>query len=185
MAAIYDDPDAARVTSRQMPIFARNARSICHEIELPWSEAERLYLDGLLSFDPGRGGSLDEAHEAEMIFLGTLVAAGCAGTMLQTLLRGLRAPYAYDLRRMFFDWLELRWRVLPGDDDPEAAFFALLQRLDDRHEREALLRLRNWLDEALDLARERGRVLAHGGRPEADGWKMRTGRGAPRNPQRD
>lgn len=155
-----------------MPIFPRDCPAVCAEVRLPLREARRLYQDGLLSFDPTEEGPLDEAREAELTFLGSLVAAGCSRTMLRHLLAGLRAPYCYDLRRIYFEWRTRAWRLLPGEDDPEGAFFALLERLRDRRAMDALLDLRSWLDEALDLARDRTMFFSH----ENGG----TGRGRPR-----
>lgn len=155
------DAESARVESRQMPIFPRDGRAVCMELELATREARRLHDDGLLSFDPETGGALDESREAELIFLGSIVSAGCTRPVLRQLLAGLRKPYCYDVRRMFYAWSMQEWRLLPGEDDPEAAFFALLERLRERHAHEALLNLRGWLDEALDLARARTQMFAH------------------------
>jgi hypothetical protein len=155
------DAEHARVESRQLPIFPRDSRAVCAELDLAWREAHRLHEDGWLSFDPEAGGVLDESREAELIFVGSLVGAGLSRTLLRQLLGALRKPYCYDLRRLFYDWRAHEWRLLPGENDPEGAFFALLERLRERHEREALLNLRGWLDEALDLARDRSQMFSH------------------------
>jgi hypothetical protein len=159
--ADLSDAENARVESRQMPIFPRDGRAVCMELELASREAARLHEDGLLSFDPESSGPLDESREAELIFVGSMVSAGCTHPVLRQLLAGLRRPYCYDVRRMFYAWSTQEWRLLPGENDPEGAFFALLERLRERQAREALLNLRCWLDEALDLAHDRTQMFAH------------------------
>ncbi|RME68808.1 MAG: hypothetical protein D6781_10090 [Verrucomicrobia bacterium] len=148
----------ARVTSKQVPLFARDIAVLCEEIELPRREITRLFRDGFLSFDPAGVGELDESAEAEVRFLGGLVAAGCPRAMLRVLLRDLRKPYSYDLDRLYYDWKGGRWRLLPGEDDAQGSFFALLDRLEERGARHSLERIREWLNEALDME-ETGRLL--------------------------
>lgn len=155
------DAEHARLESRQLPIFPRDSRAVCAELELAWREARRLHEDGWLSFDPEAGGVLDESSEAELVFIGSLVGAGLSRPVLRQLLADLRKPYCYDVRRLFFDWRTHEWRLLPGEHDPEGAFFALLERLRERDAIDILLNLRGWLDEALDLARDRTQMFAH------------------------
>ena len=165
---MHDDPDKARVESRQLPIFARDARAICLEIELPAREAQRLHVEGFLTFDPATAGVLDESREAELRFLGALTTAGCTRHVLRVLLRTLNRPYCYDARRIFYDWIECRWRLLPGEDDPEGAFFSLVERLNERRERDALLAIREWIDEALDLSHTKKSLFSHEGETAED-----------------
>jgi len=153
--------DSARIENRQMPIFARDSVAVCAELNLPLRDAQRLHYDGLLSFDPEAVGPLDESREAELVFLGAMLTAGCSRAVMRHLLAGLHKPYCYDVRRLFYEWRAHEWRLLPGEDDPEGAFFALLDRLRERHAHEALLNLRAWLDEALELARDRTQIFAH------------------------
>jgi hypothetical protein len=43
--------------------------------------------------------------------------------MLRLLLASLPRPYAYDLKRLYFDWSARRWRLLPDPGlNPEATF---------------------------------------------------------------
>jgi len=157
------ETDHARIESRQLPIFPRDGRAVCADLKLALREARKLHDEGWLSYDPEEGDSLDESREAELTFLGSLIAAHCSRAALRHLLAGLRKPYCYDVRRVFFDWPAQQWRLLPGEDDPEGAFFAMLERLRDRRALEALVNLRGWLDEALDLERDRSMLFAHAG----------------------
>ena len=155
------DPELARIDVPQMSIVARDARALCDDLGMKWTEALRLHRDGFLSFDPTHAKSLDESQEAELAFLGSLVAAGCSRPLLRKLLRKLNRPYCYDIRRVFYDWASAKWQLLPGEDDPEGSFFSLLNRLDARNERQVLRDIRDWLEEALDLARERAGIFSH------------------------
>lgn len=161
MTPTHDDPNSARIEERQIPIFSRDAQTVCMELGMSMHDAERLHHDGLISFDPKASGSLDEMREAELTFLGSLIGAGCTRPVLRGLLRGLHKPYCYDISRIFYDWREGRWRMHAGEDDPIGAFFGLLERLHDREERETLLAIRGWLDEALDLVRDRKLLFSH------------------------
>lgn len=151
----------ARVETHRMPVVARDARAVCADIKLEWVEALRLYRDGLISFNPATAGLLDESQEAELTFVGSLVVVGGARLPLRVFLRDLHKPYCYDVRRVFFDWADKRWRLLPAEDDPESTLFAVLDRLELRSETEELLNLRDWLNDALDVAHERESLFTH------------------------
>ena len=153
--------EQARVESRQMPLFPRDSRAVSAELFLSWPEVRQLHSEGMLSFDPESCGALDESREAELVFLGAIVACGCSLAMLRQLLAGLRKPYCYDVAKLFFAWDTRQWQLLPGEDDPEAAFFSLLERLRERRSLEVLLSIRDWLDDALDLAHTRTQMFSH------------------------
>lgn len=144
-----------------MPLFPRDSRALSSDLQLTWGDVRRLHSSGLLSFDPETAGALDESREAELRFLGTMLVCGCSSALQRRLLAGLRKPYCYDVARVFFAWHTGQWQLLPGEDNPEAAFFALLERLRNRQSFDVLLGIRDWLDEALDLARARQNMFSH------------------------
>ncbi|PWU18933.1 MAG: hypothetical protein C5B50_07905 [Verrucomicrobia bacterium] len=50
--------------------------------------------------------------------------------MLAHLLSGLARPYAYDPQRLYFDWQQRSWRLVPTyQANPDAAFADWLDRL--------------------------------------------------------
>jgi hypothetical protein len=125
-----DNPQMARVPAAQELLFPSGARALCSELGLNWWAALKLHEDGWLSFSPEHTVQLDEAQEAELRFVGTLVMAGCDRDMLNLLLAGLSRPYAYDLKRLYYDWAASRWRLLPDPRaHPEAAFTDWLELL--------------------------------------------------------
>jgi hypothetical protein len=125
-----DNPQVARVAPSQQLLLPATSRAICDEIGLNFWAALKLYEDGWLSFSPESAARLDEAQEAELRFLGGLVLAGCDRNQLTVLLSGLPKPYAYDLKRLYFDWCARRWRALPDPRaHPEAAFTDWLETL--------------------------------------------------------
>jgi hypothetical protein len=125
-----DNPQMARVAAAQQLLFPSNPRAICDELGLNWWAALKLHQDGWLSFSPEHLARLDEAQETELRFVGTLVTAGCDQNMLRVLLAGLHKPYAYDLKRLFFDWHSRHWRLLPDPRSyPETAFTDWLELL--------------------------------------------------------
>jgi hypothetical protein len=125
-----DDLQAARVTPAQQLLFPANPRAVCEEMGLNWWAALKLHEDGFLSFAPELSPILDEAQEAEMRFVGSLVIAGCDRNMLSMLLAGLPKPFSYDLNRLYFDWGMRRWRLLPDPrTHPETHFTEWLESL--------------------------------------------------------
>lgn len=127
---IDDNPESARVETAQRLLFPANSRAVCEQMGLNWWAALKLHEDGWLSFSPAGTPRLDEAQEAELRFIGSLVTAGCDRGMLAILLDKLPKPYAYDASRLYYDWSTRRWRVLPDPHaHPEAVFTDWLETL--------------------------------------------------------
>jgi hypothetical protein len=118
------------VTAAQQLLFPANPRAVCEQLGLNWWAALKLHEDGWLSFAPTLTPRLDEAQEAELRFIGSLVITGCDRGMLAILLDRLSKPYAYDAGRIYYDWSERRWRLLPDPHaHPEAIFTDWLDHL--------------------------------------------------------
>ena len=125
-----DNPETVRVAASQQLLFPANPRAVCEQMGLNWWAALKLHDDGWLSFSPADVPRLDEAQEAELRFIGSLVIAGCDRGMLAILLDTLFKPYAYDATRLHYDWFTRRWRVLADPDaHPEAIFTDWLETL--------------------------------------------------------
>ena len=118
----FDELQMARVNAGQQLLFPANPRALCEQMGLNWWTAQKLHEDGWLSFYPAATPRLDEVQEAELRFVGSLVVAGCDDSMLPRLLGNLGKPYAYDLSRLYYDWFNRRWRLLPHPRSPEDAF---------------------------------------------------------------
>lgn len=131
MNATYDNsPEAARVAAAQQLLFPAKPRAVCEQMGLNWWAALKLHEDGWLSYSPADTPRLNEAQEAELRFVGSLVIAGCDHGMLAILLDGLPRPYAYDPGRLSYDWAARRWRLLPDPHaDPESIFTDWLEAL--------------------------------------------------------
>ena len=118
------------MAAEQQLLFPANPRVVCEQLGLNWWAALKLYEDGWLSYSPAHTPRLDEAQEAELRFIGSLVVAGCDRGMLAVLLSLLSKPYAYDAARLYFDWPARRWRLLPDPHaHPEAIFTDWLENL--------------------------------------------------------
>jgi hypothetical protein len=125
-----DNPELARVAAAQQLLFPANPRGLCEHMGLNWWAVLKLHEDGWLSFSPAGVLRLDEAQEAELRFVGSLVTGGCDREMLVILLNGLTKPYAYDATRLYYDWATRRWRLLPDPlSHPEAIFTDWLEKL--------------------------------------------------------
>jgi hypothetical protein len=146
----------ARVAAAQQLLFPSSPRSLCDELGLNWQAAMRLQEEGWLSFSLEDLWQLDEAQEAELRFVIALVLAGCDRSMLGVLLAGLRRPYAYDLKRLYFDWISRGWRLLPDPRaHPESAFADWIEMLIQLRDRGSLVGIGELAQDA--LARVEGR----------------------------
>ena len=132
------DVERTRVQLVQMRLFPTRPREVCRAIKLNWMAALYLRDAGWLSFDPESISELNEGQEAELIFLGSLVVAGCDNAMLEQMLHDLKKPYQYSLERIFYDWRKNQWSVLPSMTSLEPEEF-----------------LREWLDELVEQENEK------------------------------
>jgi len=145
-----DSPQLARIAPGQQLLFPPSPRSLCDEIGLHWQSAARLQEEGWLSFSIENTPQLDEAQEAELRFVGTLVLAACDRNMLRLLLAGLPRPYAYDPNRIFFDWRTRRWRMLPDPrSNPEATFTDWVETLRQNRDAASLVGIIELAQDAL------------------------------------
>ena len=151
-----DNPHLARVAAAQQMLFPASPREVCEELGLNWWAALKLHEEGWLSFSPEDTSRLDEAQEAELWFVGSLVAAGCGSAMLSTLLGPLLKPYSSDSRRLYFDWLARRWRMLPEPRlNPEAVFTDWLETLVHNSDASTLAGIGELAHDALSRVRAR------------------------------
>jgi hypothetical protein len=153
-----DSPHLARVSAAQQLLFPAGPRVVCDELGLNWWAVLKLHEDGWLSFSPENTPRLDEAQEAELRFVGSLVIAGCDSNMLGVLLKGLAKPYAYDIKRLYFDWTARRWRLLPDfHSDVEAAFTDWLEVLVQKGDVGSITGIGELAEDALLRVRVHGR----------------------------
>lgn len=108
-----DNPSGALVSKAQLLLFPASPRALCENIGLNWWAVLKLSDDGWLSFDPESTVLLDGAQEAELCFIGALINGGCDPNMLEHLLVGLSKPYCYQINKIYYDWSDHRWRLLP------------------------------------------------------------------------
>jgi len=153
-----DHPDHARLHQSQGLLFPQSARQLCETIDLNWSAAIQLYADGWLSFNPEFAEGLNETQEHELRFVGSLLMGGCDAGLMAILLTGLERPYSYNGRRIYYDWAERRWRLLPTsspDPDPENVFAGWLKRLKSAGDIVRLEEMKTELDHVLKSLRAR------------------------------
>jgi hypothetical protein len=157
-ARVSGDADVEAPTLFSMGDYSRPAVSpeaLCARIGLNWLSALELHALGWLSFDPKTTPRLSAAQEAEILFLGTLVAAGCDTSLLRHLLARLPKPYAYRMDRVFYDWSTHSWRLFEEAEDIEERFDGWLQEMIGWKEMGRLERLRDRLDGAIGYLRSR------------------------------
>jgi hypothetical protein len=157
LLALPERESSSGPSAEQQLLFPPTARSVCDEIGLNWWAALKLYEDGWIGFAPDGSAKLEEAHETELRFVGTLVVAGCDRDMLSTLLAGLPKPYAFPVNKLYFHWAARQWRILP---DPvtnlEAAFTEWLESLVQKGDISSLRGILELTQDALSRLRGNG-----------------------------
>lgn len=149
-AADEENLECERVAVGQKLLFPQSARAVCDEIGLNWWAALKLFDDGWLSFDPDSTRELDDADDAELRFVGSLVTAGCTPNLLRSLLGGLSKPYRFKSNRIYFDWAANRWRPLPEPSaPPQTVFNDWLESLVEDQDFVRLSELKEDIDQAL------------------------------------
>lgn len=134
----------------QARLFYPHPRKVCNEIRLNWLTALSLRDKGWLSFDPEAIIKLEEQDEAELRFVGSLVAWGFDESQLDMLLKDLRKPYRYRIERMYFDWLARKWWLLPCSPDLDT-IQDVIDTLQQEGEVDVLRSLYEQISEALDI----------------------------------
>jgi hypothetical protein len=165
------DIEKARVSltgkKRLIPFTPAQA---CEEMGLNWLTAKRLFVHGYLSFNPEMVEDLDESQEAELIFLGSLVLAGCNNEMLENMLENLPRPYNYTLGLIYYDWLYFhpRWRLLPNpQEEVENNFPKWLEELVENGEKEKLRGIEIAVSNAIEK-----RFIEISDKSHSDYWKL-------------
>jgi hypothetical protein len=140
-------PTLFPVSAYPAPLLS--TRDACKAAGLNWLAAQKLHETGWLSFDPAAVPELTPPQQAELRFLGALVAAGCDEGQLRQMLAGLRKPYAYRVDRICYDWEDRVWRLLPREGELKEKFERWLDELVEWCELDKLERLRDRIEEAI------------------------------------
>jgi hypothetical protein len=90
------------------------------------------YKSGYLSFDPAKKTEFTEIEFQEFRFIATLFKSGISLISIDKLLEKLQKPYAYDITKIYFNWIQREWQYLP--DKPEINIFETADELIDKKE---------------------------------------------------
>ena len=148
---VHDDP-ARRATLFPMTDVSTGPVSptvLCERIGLNWQAAVWLHEKGWLSFNPQTITELSPSQNAELRFLGTLVAAGCGEPMLTVMLRDLTKPYAYRIDRMYFAWEDRTWNVLPDEAENRRRVERWIDELEESASLDSLESIRAQVEKAI------------------------------------
>ncbi|MBT3293854.1 MAG: hypothetical protein HN919_18915 [Verrucomicrobia bacterium] len=151
-ARVHREPEGKRPTLFPMVPYATGPLSpaiLCEHIHLNWQAAVWLHEKGWLSFDPQGVDELAPAEEAELRFVGTLVAAGCGEPMLNTMLRDLEKPYTYRLEMMYFAWEDTSWRLRPPASEQSRRFERWIDELEESASLGSLEGIRSHVEKAI------------------------------------
>ncbi len=135
-----------RVDCFQMSLFQKDPRDVADEIGLDWWAAKKLYDDAWLSFDPETSLINNFGMEAEFVFLGSLVSAGCTPRMLNRLLDKLEKPYCYDIQKIFYDWFSQTWKDLPSQVPCEDTAEKIIGEFETQGDMDSLLEIQEIIE---------------------------------------
>jgi hypothetical protein len=90
------------------------------------------YKSGYLSFDPAKKNEFTEIEFQEFRFIATLFKSGISLISIEKLLEKLQKPYAYDVTKIYFNWVKREWEYLP--DKPEINIFETVDDLISKKE---------------------------------------------------
>ncbi len=150
-ARVHDDP-TRRATLFPMAGIARGPVSptgLCERIGLNWQAAVWLHEKGWLSFDPQAVPEMSSSQDAELRFVGILVATGCGEPMLTVMLRDLTKPYAYRIDKMYFAWEDRTWRILPDEAENRRRVERWIDELEESASLDSLESLRGQVEKAI------------------------------------
>jgi hypothetical protein len=85
------------------------------------------YKSGYLSFDPNKKTEFTEIEFQEFRFIATLFKSEISLISIDKLLEKLKKPYAYDITKIYFNWVKREWEYLP--DKPEINVFETVEHL--------------------------------------------------------
>ena len=139
-----------RVDCFQLSLFSKDPRDLADTIGLDWWAAKKLYDDKWLSFDPETSLINNFGMEIELVFLGSLVSAGCTPRMLLRLLEKLEKPYRYDIQKIFYDWPSQTWKDLPSQSPREEIAEEIISELETQGDMDSLLEIQEILQETID-----------------------------------
>ena len=143
-----DMPLRASSAQQILPLF--RPQELADQLGLNWWAVLKLRDDGWLSFDPEKEQITDDGMEAEFVFLGSLVSAGCDPRMLAALLEGLEKPYRYHIGGVYYDWRTREWRGLPREREPEEVFADWLSELTESGDIDTLRSILSDVETALE-----------------------------------
>ncbi|TNE88687.1 MAG: hypothetical protein EP330_13750 [Deltaproteobacteria bacterium] len=116
------EAERARVTNKQLWLYnAPTVRDTLEETLLCEGVTRQLYYDGHLSFEPDLDRGLRPSEEAELLFLGHLARIAGARNVGRYLAK-LRAPYAFDIWQLAYDFAREEWRFIERAAAVEASW---------------------------------------------------------------
>ena len=123
---------------------------ICKSLGIQLWTASQLYKTGLIGFDPETTEVLNDSQQAELCFVGALVAANCSFSTLAELLSGLTKPYNFSHQYICYCWPSKIWKVMPQEPDEREITFQWLDSLAEDGDIETLQEIHDQAGNLLD-----------------------------------
>lgn len=122
---------------------------LCKLINLNWAMAMELHEKGFLQHQPDIEQYPCAEAQAELIFIGSMIANNCTMDMLKLMLAPLEKPYAYSHDDIYFDWGCAQWKEVPSPECPSEVAFEYIGELSASKDLESLNELKLHIEGAL------------------------------------
>lgn len=104
----------------QESLFSHNLEETLNELSISIATATQLFEDGYLSLDPSKRTELNEFDYQELRFISSLFNSELSLESVKTLLSKLEKPYYYDISKVYFNFKNKEWEMIPVPEEPSA-----------------------------------------------------------------
>ncbi len=123
---------------------------LCKLLGLNWAMAEELFKHKFLIHQPVVDEFPSNEAQEELIFIGSMIAAGCTLEVLSFATKSLKRPYSYKHRDVFFDWTCGQWVDKSKQGDPWEIAIAHINDLSESKDIDSLITLKKYAEEAIE-----------------------------------
>ncbi len=104
----------------QNTLFSYNTKEILNELLISPAIIAQLWNDGYLSFNPSEKDELNAFEYYELNFVSTLFNSGISLNSIKCFLSTLDKPYCYDISKLYFNFINREWEMLPVPEEQSA-----------------------------------------------------------------
>jgi len=132
----------------QESLFAHNLDETLNELSISIATATQFFEDGYISFDPSKRADLNEFEYPELRFVCSLFNSGISLESVKFMLSKLDEPYQYDISKVYFNFENKEWEMIPVPEEPSAE--ELIDKIIDEEDFDRLVDIQDHIQKFLD-----------------------------------